>query len=85
MGVCGWRGECAVELFLFGLGSVFFLHFGRGCGFLRVALERVAEANDERFLCGQFACHLLGFEVCKLFGERDAWQVLDLPSVAGAC
>ena len=55
---------------------------GGGAGFFSVALERVAEADNEGLVRGELAGDLLGFEVGELLGERDARQVRDLPSVA---
>jgi hypothetical protein len=49
-----------------------------------VALESIVKRYNERLVCGEFAGHLRSLEVCELLAERDAWQVLDLPSVAGA-
>jgi len=45
---------------------------------LSVSLRLTTRVSSE------LAGDLLGFEVGELVGQRDAWKVLDLPSVAGA-
>ena len=73
-------------LFLFGLGRLFGfrLNGGSGLGFADVALDGVAEGDDERFVCGQLAGDLLGLEGGELVGERDTRKAFDLPSAAVA-
>jgi len=71
--------EFLISFFL-GLGI-----FRRGV-LVRVAFDRVGESDDQSlFARTKTFPELLGLEIGELFGERDAWQVRDLPSVADAC
>ena len=71
------------ELF-FLLGWLFGGYFDGWRALADVALEGVAEGDDERLFCRELAGDLLGLEGGELVGERDTRKAFDLPSVACA-